>query len=66
VDRKMKRIDEKLNDSVRFKTSDNENWLKNHTLSEDQVKHLMYNKYQRALKDQKNLEKIKYLDSFTD
>ena len=62
----MKRVDKKFKDDVRFETCDKTDWLKNHTLSEDQVKHLMYNKYQRALKDQKILEKIKYLDRFTD
>ena len=60
----MKRIDEKLNDSVRFKTSDKERWLKNHTLSEDQVRQLILNKYERAKRDHLNLEKVKGLLSF--
>jgi hypothetical protein len=57
----MKRIDDNLKDSVRFETSDKMDWLQNHTLSEEQFRQLVFNKYERARRDRENLEKLKSL-----
>ena len=55
-----------MNDDVKFGSGDRENWLKNHTLSKEQVRQLMLNKYERAKKDQEKLEQLKKLVQFTD
>lgn len=57
----MKRIDEKIKNSVEYTSSDRDNWLKNHTLSKEQVAQLILNKYNRALRDHENLQKVKHL-----
>ena len=62
----MNRIDENLKDSIEYGTSDKDNWLKNHTLSQDQVRQLILNKYKRAEKDQEKFEQLKKLITFTD
>ena len=41
-------------------------WLKTHTLSQEQVRQLILNKYKRAERDQKNLEAVRSLVKFTD
>ena len=62
----MKRIDENLKDRVEYGTSDKDNWLKNHTLSQEQVRQLILNKYKRAEKDREKLKQLKKLITFTD
>ena len=47
-------------------SSDRANWLKNHTLSKEQVRQLILNKYERAVKNQENLTKLKKIVQFTD
>ena len=47
-------------------SSDKRDWLKNHTLSQEQVRQLILNKFERAKKDQANLETVKRLVKFTD
>ena len=55
-----------MKDDVKFGSSDKTNWLKNHTLSKEQVRQLILNKYERAKKDQAKLEELKKLVQFTD
>ena len=62
----MNRIDENLKDSIEYGAFDKDSWLKNHTLSQDQVRQLILNKYKRAVKDQEKLDKLRGLISFTD
>lgn len=50
-----------MENKVRYGSSDKNEWLKNHTLSQEQVRQLILNKYERAKKDQENLEKTKHL-----
>lgn len=47
-------------------SSDKRDWLKNHTLSQEQVRQLILNKFKRAEKDRKKLEQVKKLVQFTD
>lgn len=47
------KIDEKVKNDVRSGSSDKQDWLKNHTLSKEQVAQLMLNKYNRAIVYQK-------------
>ena len=47
-------------------SSDKRDWLKNHTLSQEQVRQLILNKYRRAEKSQKDLETVKSLVKYTD
>jgi hypothetical protein len=46
----MTHIDKKNKIDIKFGTSDKTEWLKNHTMSEEQKRQLIYEKYQRALK----------------
>ena len=62
----MKRIDENLKDRIEYGTSDKDNWLSNHTLSQEQVRQLILNKYKRAEKDREKLEQLKKLVTFAD
>jgi hypothetical protein len=55
-----------LKDDIRLNSSDKDNWLKNHTLSKEQVRILMQNKYERAKKDQQKLASLKTLVNYTD
>ena len=55
-----------MDSNVKFGSSDKDNWLKNHTLSKEQVRQLILNKYERAKRDQANLETVKRLVKFTD
>lgn len=57
----MKRIDDNLKDDVIFGTSDKDEWLKNHTLSVEQVRQLILNKYERAKQNHEKLTKLKKL-----
>ena len=51
---------------LRYGASDKADWLKNHTLSKEQVRQLILNKYERAKKDQVKLEQLKKLVHFSD
>ena len=59
-------IDSNLKNDVESKSSDKDNWLKNHTLSKEQVKQLILNKFERAKKDQEKLANLRELVKFTD
>jgi hypothetical protein len=45
-------------------SSDKKDWLKNHTLSQEQVRQLIRNKYERAKKDHEKLNQLKRLVRF--
>ena len=47
-------------------SSDKRDWLKNHTLSKEQFRQLILNKYERAIKSQKDLETVNRLVKYTD
>ena len=47
-------------------SSDKANWLANHTLSKEQVRQLILNKFKRAEKSQRDLETVRSLVKFTD
>ena len=47
-------------------SSDKRDWLKNHTLSQEQVRQLILNKYERAKKDRERLIQLKKLVNFAD
>jgi hypothetical protein len=55
-----------LDSTVKLGSSDKRDWLKNHTLSKEQVRQLIFNKYERAKKDQEKLAQLKELVKFTD
>ena len=61
----MNRIDENLKSDIQSVSLDRQSeWLKTHTLSKEQVAQLIRNKYERAERDHKNLQKLKGLISF--
>ena len=55
-----------MENKVHLGSSDKDNWLKNHTLSQEQVRQLILNKYERAKRDQANLETVNRLVKSTD
>ena len=55
-----------MESKIQLGSSDKDNWLKNHTLSKEQVRQLILNKYKRAEKSQKDLETVRSLVKFTD
>jgi hypothetical protein len=61
----MNRIDENLKSNIQSASFDRQDeWLKTHTLSKEQVAQLIRNKYERAERDHKNLQKLKNLIKF--
>ena len=61
----MNRIDENLKSDIQSVSLDRQSeWLKTHTLSKEQVAQLIRNKYERAERDHKNLQKLKSIVSF--
>lgn len=52
-------LDKNLKDDVIYGSSDKQDWLKNHTLSAEQVKQLIRNKYDRAVKDHESLVQLR-------
>ena len=55
-----------MDSKVRYGSSDKRDWLINHTLSKEQVRQLILNKYERAKKDQERLTQLKKLVNFVD
>ena len=55
-----------MKNELTYGSADKNDWLKNHTLSAEQVKQLILNKYERAKKDQAKLEKLRKLVNFAD
>ena len=51
---------------VQLGSSDKREWLKNHTLSQEQVRQLILNKFERAKKSQQDLQTVKRLLGYTD
>ena len=52
--------------NVQLGSSDKRDWLKNHTLSKEQVRQLLLNKYERAKRSQQDLQTVKRLLGYTD
>jgi len=56
-----------LKKELEFGSLDRESeWLKAHTLTKEQVRQLILNKFERAKKDQENLEAVRSLVKYTD
>ena len=55
-----------MESKLQLGSSDKANWLKNHTLSQEQFRQLILNKFERAKKDQARLKELKKLVQFTD
>ena len=55
-----------MESNVKLGSSDKRDWLANHTLSKEQVRQLILNKYERAKKDQEKLTRLKTLVNFSD
>lgn len=55
-----------MDSKVKLGSSDKREWLANHTLSEEQVRQLIRNKYERAKKDHEKLKQLKKLVNFSD
>jgi hypothetical protein len=55
-----------LKSELLYGSADKNDWLKNHTLSKEQVKQLILNKYERAKKDQAKLDNLNKLVNFVD
>ena len=53
-----------MDSKIQLGSSDKDNWLKNHTLSKEQVRQLILNKYERAKKDHEKLTQLKKLVKF--
>ncbi len=62
----MNRIDKNLKSDLESGSSDKRDWLANHTLSQEQVRQLIHNKYERAKKDHLRLKELKKLIQFSD
>jgi len=55
-----------LKSEIELASCDKTNWFKDHMLTQEQVKQLILNKYERAKKDQAKLEKLNKLVNFAD
>ena len=55
-----------MDSKLKLGSSDKRDWLANHTLSQEQFRQLILNKYERAKKDQLKLKELKKLVRFTD
>jgi hypothetical protein len=55
-----------MESDIQLGSSDKRDWLANHTLSQEQVRQLILNKYERAKKDQERLNSLRKLVKFTD